>query len=32
MEHNKIFTLPVVENNNIVGIFNMHDILHAGIL
>lgn len=32
MEQNKIFSLPVIDNNEIVGIFNMHDLLKAGIL
>lgn len=32
MEKNKIFSLPVIDNNKIVGIFNMHDLLQAGIL
>lgn len=32
MERNKIFSLPVIDNNQIVGIFNMHDLLQAGIL
>lgn len=32
MEKNKIFSLPVIDNNHIVGIFNMHDLLQAGIL
>ena len=32
MENNKIFSLPVVNNQEIAGIFNMHDLLQAGLL
>ena len=32
MEKYKIFALPVIANDHIVGIFNMHDVLKAGIL
>lgn len=32
MQNYKIFSLPVVQDDNIVGIFNMHDLLKAGIL
>ncbi len=32
MENNKIFSLPVIQHGEIIGIFNMHDLLKAGIL
>lgn len=32
METNKIFALPVIAFQEIVGIFNMHDLLQAGVL
>jgi arabinose-5-phosphate isomerase len=32
MEKNKILALPVINNQKIVGIFNMHDLLKAGLL
>ena len=32
MENYRIFALPVIKDNNIIGIFNMHDLLKAGIL
>lgn len=32
MKTYRIFSLPVVKDNSIIGIFNMHDLLKAGIL
>ena len=32
METHRIFSLPVINDNQIIGIFNMHDLLQAGIL